>query len=64
MSKESYESFIPENEKDISKIKSRPQTISYSNLYNKKECEKVEKIFLAVPTDTNDNFICFKKNGS
>ena len=56
MSKESYESFIPENEKDISKIKSRPQTISYSNLYNKKECEKVEKIFLAVPTDTNDNF--------
>ena len=56
MSKESYESFIPENEKDIMKISSRPQTISYSNLYDKKECEKVQKIFVAVPTDTDENF--------
>ena len=56
MSKESYESFIPENEKDIMKIKSRPQMISYSNLYDKKECEKVQKIFVAVPTDTDENF--------
>ena len=33
MSKESYELFIPESEKDIMKIESKPQTISYSNLY-------------------------------
>ena len=56
MSKESYESFIPENEKDIMKIESKPQIISYSNLYNKKDAEVIKKIFIAVQTDTEENF--------
>ena len=56
MSKESYESYIPENEKDIMKIESRPQIISYSNLYDIKDSEKVQKIFLVIPTDTNEGF--------
>ena len=56
MSKESYESFIPENEKDILKIESKPQIISYSNLYNKKDTEVIKKIFIAVQTDTEENF--------
>ena len=56
MSEESYESFIPEKEKDIMKIESKPQTISYSNLYNIKDCEKVQKIFVAVPIDTDEGF--------
>ena len=56
MSKETYESFIPENEKDIMKIESKPQIISYSNLYNKKDAEVIKKIFIAVQTDTEENF--------
>ena len=56
MSKESYESFISENEKDIMKIESKPQIISYSNLYNKKDAEVIKKIFIAVQTDTEENF--------
>ena len=56
MSKESYESFITENEKDIMKIESKPQIISYSNLYNKKDAEVIKKIFIAVQTDTEENF--------
>ena len=56
MSKESYELFIPESEKDIMKIESKPQTISYSNLYNIEDCEKIKKVFIAVPTDTTENF--------
>ena len=56
MSKECYESFIPENEKDIMKIESRPQVISYSNLYNLKDCEKIYKIFTVVPTNTEEGF--------
>ncbi len=56
MSKEWYESFIPENEKDIMKIESKPQIISYSNLYNKKDSEVIKKIFIAVQTDTEENF--------
>ena len=55
MSKE-YESFIPEDEKDIMKIESRPQLISYSNLYNKKDSDKITKLFIVVPVDTEENF--------
>ena len=69
MSKESYELFIPESEKDIMKIESKPQTISYSNLYNIEDCEKIKKVFIAVPTDTTENFnkgviYVIKKNGT
>ena len=56
MSEESYKLYIPEKEKDIMKIESRPQTISYLNLYNIKDCEKIQKIFIAIPTDTDEGF--------
>ena len=56
MSKESFESFIHDNEKDIMKIESKPHLISYSDLYDIKECDKIKKIFIAVSTDTDENF--------
>ena len=56
MSTNSYESFIPEEEKDILKIESRPQIISYQNLYNIRDCEKVPKLFLVVPNNTKESF--------
>ena len=55
MSKE-YESFIPEEEKDIMKIETKPHLITYSNLYNKKDAENIKKIFVVVPIDTDENF--------
>ena len=55
MSKE-YESFIPQSEKDIMKIESKPQIISYSNLYNSKDYDKIKKIFIAVSTETDEKF--------
>ena len=56
MSTISYESFIPEEEKDILKIESRPQIISYQNLYNIRDCEKVPKLFLVVPNNSKESF--------
>ena len=59
MSAESYEKYIEEEEeeKDIMKIKSRPKKITYSDLYDIKETEKIPKIFLVILTDTNENFV-------
>ena len=57
MSTESYEKYIQEDEKDIMKIISRPKKISYSDLYDIKENEKIPKIFVVILTDTNENFV-------
>ena len=57
MSAESYEKYIEKEEKDIMKIKSRPKKITYSDLYDIKETEKIPKIFLVILTDTNENFV-------
>ena len=57
MSTESYEKYIPDDEKDIMKIETRPKKISYPDLYDIKETEKIPKIFLVILTDTNENFV-------
>ena len=57
MSKETYEKYIQEDEKDIMKIKSRPKKIVYPELYDTKENEKIPKVFVVIPTDTNENFV-------
>ena len=57
MSAELYEKYIQEDEKDIMKIKSRPKKISYSDLYDIKENEKIPKIFVVILTDTNEHFV-------
>ena len=57
MSSISYEEYIPDDEKDIMKIKSRPKKISYSDLYDIKENEKIPKVFVVILTDTNENFV-------
>ena len=51
MSTESYEKYIPDDEKDIMKIETRPKKISYPDLYDIKETEKIPKIFLVILTD-------------
>ena len=57
MSSISYEEYIPDDEKDIMKIKSRPKKISYPDLYDIKENEKIPKVFIVILTDTNENFV-------
>ena len=57
MSSFAYEEFIPDDEKDIMKIKSRPKKISYPDLYDIKENEKIPKVFVVILTDTNENFV-------
>ena len=57
MSTESYEKYISDDEKDIMKIETRPKKISYPDLYDIKETEKIPKIFLVILTDTNENFV-------
>ena len=56
MSKETYESYIPETQRDIMKIESSPQTISYSNLYNTKDIKKVQEIFVVIPVHSEEKF--------
>ena len=56
MSKETYETYIPENEKDIMKIQSRPQTISYTNLYDIEDTKKISQIFVVVPVNPEEKF--------
>ena len=57
MSAETYEKYIEEDEKDIMSIKSRPKKISYPDLYDIKENEKIPKVFVVILTDTNENFV-------
>ena len=57
MSSLAYEKYIPDDEKDIMKIKSRPKKISYPDLYDIKENEKIPKVFIVILTDTNENFV-------
>ena len=57
MSSITYEEYIPDDEKDIKKIKSRPKKISYPDLYDIKENEKIPKVFVVILTDTNENFV-------
>ena len=57
MSDQSYENFLEDDEKDIMKIKSRPKKITYPNLYDSKENEKIPKVFVVIQTDNNENFV-------
>ena len=57
MSSFSFEKYIPDDEKDIMKIKSRPKKITYPDLYDIKENEKIPKVFVVIRTDTNENFV-------
>jgi ethanolamine kinase len=57
MSTEIYEKYIKEEEKDIMKIESRPKKITYPDLYDIKETEKIPKVFVVILTDTNENFV-------
>ena len=57
MSIDTFEKYIQEDEKDVMKIKSRPKKIVYPELYDTKENEKIPKVFVVIPTDTNENFV-------
>ena len=57
MSTEIYEKYIKEEEKEIMKIESRPKKITYPDLYDIKETEKIPKVFVVILTDTNENFV-------